>query len=190
LVNLVMATDIFDPNLMKMRNDRWTKAFDTGSTEDRSDHKATIVIEHIIQASDIAHTMQHWHVYQKWNKRFFTEQYKGFKAGRVSKDPAEGWYKGELWFYDNYIIPLARKLKECGVFGVASDEFLSYAMDNRAEWAAKGEGIVKELKEDVLRQEIIAPPAASDEESAEKDKEENEGARLSRHESSTDLSLA
>ena len=106
-----------------------------------------------------------------------------------TKDPAEGWYKGELWFYDNYIIPLARKLKECGVFGVASDEFLSYAMDNRAEWAAKGEDIVKELKEDVLRQEI-APPAATDEESAEKDKEENEGAHLSRHESSTDLSFA
>jgi hypothetical protein len=28
--------------------------------------KATIVIEHIIQASDVAHTMQHRHVYQKW----------------------------------------------------------------------------------------------------------------------------
>ena len=35
---------------------------------DRSDLRATIVIEHIIQASDVSHTMQHWHVYQKWNK--------------------------------------------------------------------------------------------------------------------------
>ena len=28
------------------------------------DRKATIVIEHLIQASDVAHTMQHWQVYQ------------------------------------------------------------------------------------------------------------------------------
>lgn len=37
------------------------------------------------------------------------------------------WYKGELGFFDNYIIPLAKKLKDCGVFGVSSDEFLNYA---------------------------------------------------------------
>ena len=29
----------------------------------------------MMQASDIAHTMQHWHVYQKWNKRIFEEMY-------------------------------------------------------------------------------------------------------------------
>jgi hypothetical protein len=33
--------------------------------------KATIVIEHMIQASDVSHTMQHWHIYRKWNERFF-----------------------------------------------------------------------------------------------------------------------
>jgi hypothetical protein len=44
-----------------------------------------------------------------------------------------GWYEGELWFFDNYIIRLAQKLRECGVFGVSCDEFLDYAMDNRLE---------------------------------------------------------
>jgi hypothetical protein len=29
-------------------------------------------------------------------------------------------YDGEIGFFDFYIIPLARKLKECGVFGVSS----------------------------------------------------------------------
>jgi hypothetical protein len=29
--------------------------------------------------------------------------------------------------FDNYVIPLARKLKECNVFGVSSDEYLNYA---------------------------------------------------------------
>jgi hypothetical protein len=42
-------------------------------------------------------------------------------------------------------IPLAKKLKECHVFGVSSDEFLTYAMDNRMEWESKGEAIVAEL---------------------------------------------
>jgi hypothetical protein len=32
------------------------------------------------------------------------------------------WYKGEIGFLDFYIIPLAKKLKDCGVFGVSSDE--------------------------------------------------------------------
>ena len=45
-------------------------------------------------------------------------------------------------FFDFYIIPLANKLKECGVFGVASDEYLTYAQANRREWELKGKEIV------------------------------------------------
>ena len=41
--------------------------------------------------------------------------------------------------------PLAKKLKDCGVFGPSSDEFLTYAMDNRSEWQAKGESIVEDM---------------------------------------------
>ena len=66
LVNSIMATDIFDKDLKKLRNDRWDQAFHgyeaSVSTTD-AHRKATIVIEHIIQASDVAHTMQHWHIY-------------------------------------------------------------------------------------------------------------------------------
>jgi hypothetical protein len=36
----------------------------------------------------------------------------------------------------------AKKLKECQVFGVSSNEFLNYAVDNRREWEEKGESIV------------------------------------------------
>lgn len=106
------------------------------------DRKATIVIEYVIQASDVAHTMQHWHIYQRWNQRLFNEMYRAYKEGRADKDPSEGWYKGEIWFFDNYIIPLAKKLKECGVFGVSSDDYLNYAMENRKEWESKGQKIV------------------------------------------------
>ena len=69
VVNSVMATDIMDKDLKALRNDRWAKAFaeapmattaDKALAKESVDRKATIVIEHLIQASDIAHTMQHW----------------------------------------------------------------------------------------------------------------------------------
>ena len=54
-----------------------------------------------------------------------------------------------MWFFDNYIIPLAQKLKESGVFGVSCDEVLDYALDNRLEWEQKGNRIVADwLKEE------------------------------------------
>jgi hypothetical protein len=69
MVNTVLATDIMDKDLKTLRNNRWDKAFSeirskNESTGDNIDRKATIVIEHLIQASDVSHTMQHWHVYR------------------------------------------------------------------------------------------------------------------------------
>ena len=56
IINCVMATDIIDKNLNKLRKERWIKAFEsnndkTSSTETIEDinRKATIVIEHLIQ---------------------------------------------------------------------------------------------------------------------------------------------
>ena len=73
--------------------------------------------------------------------------YRAFADGRAEKSPAEGWYEGELGFFDFYIIPLAKKLADCGVFGVSSDEYLNYATANRAEWEQKGRKIVAEYLE-------------------------------------------
>jgi 3'5'-cyclic nucleotide phosphodiesterase len=137
VVNSVLATDIFDKELNDLRKARWNKAFSTDESNDSSsgsndgsnpwDRKATIVIEHIIQASDVSHTMQHWHIYLKWNKNLFHEMYLAYQDGRMGTEPSTFWYQGELSFFDNYVIPLARKLKECQVFGVSSDEYLNYA---------------------------------------------------------------
>jgi hypothetical protein len=107
LVNCVIATDIFEPTMKALRNKRWDKAFHKGPStnatgiteaiieEDRNT-KATIVLEHIIQASDVAHTMQHWHIYQKWNERLFNEMYTAYECGRGQDNPAENWYKARM----------------------------------------------------------------------------------------------
>lgn len=158
VVNSIIATDISDKNLSAQRKARWNKAFHenadqiqeksiSGKTEEELaqeaiNRKATIVIEHLIQASDVAHTMQHWHIYMKWNEKLFQEMNKAFVDGKIEKDPAESWYQGELGFYDFYIIPLAKKLKECGVFGVSSAEYLNYATANRQEWEVRGKDVV------------------------------------------------
>ena len=64
VVNAVMATDLFDPELKSSRNDRWESSFgedaSAGWLKDDIDRKATVVVEHLMQASDIVHTMQHW----------------------------------------------------------------------------------------------------------------------------------
>jgi hypothetical protein len=164
VVNAVCATDIMDKGLKLARNERWAKAFSTtisssstslsssksssssgGASSDlqeKINRKATIVIEHIIQASDVSHTMQHWHIYIKWNERLYAEMYKAYVEGRAENDPTQSWYYGEIGFFDFYIIPLAQKLNECGVFGVSSDEYLNYATMNRNEWEKKGKDIV------------------------------------------------
>ena len=152
-----------DKQLGAARKARWNIAFAEGSNlelypeketpteeEDRN-RKATIVIEHLIQASDVAHTMQHWHVYRKWNERLFEECFRAYKDGRVETDPSSGWASGEIGFFDFYIIPLAKKLKECGVFGKSSDEYLNYALKNRNEWEAKGNDVVAEMVEKFSR---------------------------------------
>jgi class 3 adenylate cyclase len=152
VINSVLATDIMDQDLGMLRKARWNRAFadDTVHHENAGqlvNRKATIVIEHLIQASDVAHTMQHWHIYTKWNERLFEEMYVAYHNGRSDKNPADNWYQGEIGFYDFYIIPLAMKLRSCGVFGVSSDEYLSYAQQNRREWELKGKDYVAKMHE-------------------------------------------
>ena len=114
--------------------------------------------------------------------------HKAYREGRAEKDPSEFWYKGEIGFFDFYIIPLAKKLKECGVFGVSSDEYLNYAIKNRGkcsyylciflllwfihelrffffyadfdteEWIVKGNEIVEQMLERVPKKEDTQPP--------------------------------
>jgi hypothetical protein len=145
----VIATDIFDAELKDFRDKRWAKAFQDEASSlatnfGKCNRKATIVIEQLMRASDVCHTMQHWHVYQKWNEHLFHEMYSAYQAGRYPSDPSEGWYEGELWFFDNYTILMATRLRESGVFGVSSDEYMSYAKDNRREWESKGAMLVDE----------------------------------------------
>jgi 3'5'-cyclic nucleotide phosphodiesterase len=148
LVHMVLATDLFDKDLQTIRAGQWNKVFGENAPRIGDTNLcACIVLQLIIQASDVSHTMQHFTVYKKWNMCLLEEMYQAYKAGRLASDPTVGWYDGELWFFDNYVIPLAEKLQKSGAFGVAADEFLDYAKDNRLEWESNGRRIVAEAEQ-------------------------------------------
>jgi class 3 adenylate cyclase len=151
VIGAVMATDIVDKDLKEERHSRWETVFSESANQARETNqlKATIVLDHMMQAADVAHTMQHWHIYRKWNERLFHEMWKAYKAGHAETNPADAWYTGEMGFFDFYVIPLAEKLSECGVFGVSSDENLMYA--NRREWELKGQELVAMMVEKYCR---------------------------------------
>ena len=164
-MNVVLATDIFDPELNDLRKKRWNQAFsECGPSAEANNARATVVIEHIMQASDVCHTMQHWHVYKRFNQKLFEELMVAYRQGRCAANPIDFWYEGELKFFDNYvsvtdlallfvflrthihstlphlslqnwqIIPLANKLKDCNIFGVSSDECLNFAVGLRSKF--------------------------------------------------------
>jgi 3'5'-cyclic nucleotide phosphodiesterase len=159
LVHLVLATDIMDAGLRELYVSRWTQVFEGGDKIiPAPSTQSTLVLQHLIQASDVSHTMQHWEIYLKWNECLFAEMCEAFESGRQSWNPVESWYEGEIKFFDNYIIPLAEKLRTCGVFGACSDEYLNYARQNRAEWERRGPGIVAEMLHRMQTDAILSPP--------------------------------
>lgn len=102
--------------------------------------------------------------YSPQNERLFREMYKAYREGRSDSNPADSWYKGDIGFFDFYIIPLSKKLRDCGVFGPTSDENLNYATNNRNMWVKNGEQITKEMLEraereyEYMHEEVEAAP--------------------------------
>jgi hypothetical protein len=75
VVNCVMATDLFNEEKQLSRDARWAKYFPDAllskngcqtppspslTRKSSLNPRATLMIEHILQAADVAHTMQHW----------------------------------------------------------------------------------------------------------------------------------
>jgi class 3 adenylate cyclase len=180
VVNVVMATDIFDKELNGERQTRWLQAFDPESRtnplskEGESELKATVVIEHVMQIADIMHTMQHFHSYQRWNERLFEEMYVAFECGKSMKDPSADWYEGEIWFFDNCVIPLAQRIKDVKIFGIMGDDCLRNAISNKKEWAVKGSEIVQQQVGKIIKKaEEAAEGAENDEEKKQEQKQQD-----------------
>lgn len=66
--------------------------------------------ENLMLLSDIAHLLQGWENFAKWNFRLYKEIMECFKNGQCD-DPRSGWYQSQIGFYEHYILPLAKRSK-------------------------------------------------------------------------------
>jgi len=150
VVNAVLATDTDDKDLASARDKRWQKLFGKQKSLLKNEHpevvnrKATLCIELLLQASDNAHYLQHWQLYYKFSERQYFERYLAFRAGRDKQDPKETWFAEQVKYFLCQIIPLAKKLNACGIFGSTSFEFLASATKNLSEWESTGEATVEQ----------------------------------------------
>ncbi len=91
---------------------------------------------------DVAHNIQSWENFILWNHRLYDELRHSYLQS-MGDDPTPNWFRGQISFFDGYIIPLAKKLRQCGVFGKAGGMFLSCVLENRQRWIAEGERVTK-----------------------------------------------
>lgn len=146
LIHCVLATDVSDPATTAARQAKWQRAFDGGGGDDL---KATVVLEAIAQAADVAHAMQHWITFCKWSERELKERCSSGNGGKgidsMLPDATKHWYGYQLRMLDDHVIPLAHKLNDSGVFGPNSRELLCWAVENRREWEQHGPSIVDRM---------------------------------------------
>lgn len=92
--------------------------------------------EHFMMLSDIAHLLQGWKNFVKWNFRLYKEIHACFKKG-LCDNPREGWYQGQIDFTDKYVIPLSKRSKRF-LQGGFSDRLLRNGLTNRNIWIQQG----------------------------------------------------
>lgn len=136
----VMATDICDCGGKKKRDSLWEILGDDSSSAFREEESKTLLLmEHLLQLADIVHTMQDWDTFLKWTFRLYHEKYLAYTNGQDPKDdPSQSWFQCQICFFDNYVIPLAKKLDECGVMEDLGTAHVRGARRNRDQWIQMG----------------------------------------------------
>jgi hypothetical protein len=95
-------------------------------------------METILKAADVAHNLQGFDQMAKWSNRLFLELRKAYVEGR-GECPQNGWFTNQISFIDAYLLPLARKLDDTGVFGdVKGSVFAEKVEESRERWTREG----------------------------------------------------
>jgi hypothetical protein len=117
------------------------------------DHmKACAVIVQMIQAADVAHSMQSWSIFLKWNMKLYKELWAAKLVGR-GPNFSETWFKEQLSFFDNYVTSVAKRLQQCGVFGDYGSLLLQNLRHNRAKWLVEGKDVCEQMRKRVTAEQ-------------------------------------
>jgi len=144
MVQSILATDVANKILQQHRIKRWKSCLVPGSNA-TPDQCKTCLVEQLAQTCDIAHTMQPRGSYQKFNSQLYDETSAAFRNGRGDKDPKDYWYRGELTFFDDVVIPVAYFLSQQESFAKSGKTMLETAEENRREWRESGKEVVSSL---------------------------------------------
>eukprot|EP00816_Leptocylindrus_hargravesii_P008151 CAMPEP_0196806582 /NCGR_PEP_ID=MMETSP1362-20130617/6478_1 /TAXON_ID=163516 /ORGANISM="Leptocylindrus danicus, Strain CCMP1856" /LENGTH=310 /DNA_ID=CAMNT_0042180117 /DNA_START=47 /DNA_END=979 /DNA_ORIENTATION=- len=153
--HLVIHTDLGSAKIKeskKLWNEKFGEVFDDKlsilskceNTNVCDERQKSLVMELLLQAADVAHNIQGWENLLLWNHRLYDEMLFSFRDGK-GDDPAPNWFKGQICFFDGYIIPVAKKLRQCGIFGKRGDVFLNCVLENRRRWLVEGEAMTREF---------------------------------------------
>jgi hypothetical protein len=100
--------------------------------------KMTVVMETIMTAADVAHNLQGWHHMVKWSGRLYMELRRAYQAKR-GFDPQYRWFENQIGFLESYLLPLAHRLEDTGVFGPkVGPAFARIVEENRDRWLTQG----------------------------------------------------
>jgi hypothetical protein len=119
------------------------------------------ILEQLVQAADVGHTMQSWDVFKKWNEKLYYELWAA-KVNRRGPDCLGQWFEGQISFFDKYIFPLAQRLKQCKVFGSLGLLFYDNACLNRERWIDEGQDLCRQMHENRSRLVGDIQPLSSD----------------------------
>jgi hypothetical protein len=97
-----------------------------------------VVMEAILKAADVAHNLQSWDNMAKFSNRLFLELRRAYVQGR-GEDPQNGWFSNQIGFLEGYLLPVARRLDDTGVFGDTIGAMFAQGVDdNRERWMREG----------------------------------------------------
>jgi hypothetical protein len=107
--------------------------------------RESVIMETILKAADVAHNLQGFDQMVKWSNCLFLELRKAYVQGR-GDCPQNGWFTNQIGFLDAYLLPLARKLDDTGIFGDTRGAiFAENVEENRERWSREGMPITAKI---------------------------------------------
>jgi hypothetical protein len=107
--------------------------------------RAAVVMETIMTAADVAHNLQGWDQMVIWSGRLYLELRKAYVEER-GIDPETRWYENQIGFLESYLLPLARRLEDTGVFGEELGQLFATIVEaNRDQWIQEGQDVTEEI---------------------------------------------
>jgi len=96
-----------------------------------------VVVEHLMQVCDVAHLMQGWEIFLKFNYRLYKELMACHEAGAMP-DPSPNWNVGQIGFFTNYVIPLAERVEKICGSDISPLTLSKNAIANMKRWQEDG----------------------------------------------------